>query len=356
MRAEDLSDLIVRAHAIHGQDFPRKDAVDLAWTVLQFFGYGDQCLGNALEQQERTIFYELEDLGILKSVSREDHLHTGDIWRTLTWEFDREGIRRIGSFSGSPQATEVEQLYASLPAEAFSRAQRGAAEQAMEEPEMEKAIEVQTGSESDGEVSYKICNICGIYARSKAAMMRHYREKHPLDENKLQELRKQGKTVEEMAVMLERTPSTIRYHLDRIDRKDAVVVDLTASPNPDPPDNPPEMEPAHHPAERPESSAQVAILTSEIADLVQQLNEARDELKERERRIAELESPPQGRLVSSAFVSDFSGFYDNRRKLISDMISAEIHQGGKGKEISYEVREFAAYRTITIRIQEAPGK
>ena len=66
------------------------------------------------------------------------------------------------------------------------------------------------------EEHYLICRICGIYAISQGALMLHYREKHPVDRKELMRLYKEGKTVEEMAAILERTPATIRYHLQKL--------------------------------------------------------------------------------------------------------------------------------------------
>ena len=63
------------------------------------------------------------------------------------------------------------------------------------------------------EEHYIICKICGIYAKSQAALMSHYREKHPVDKKELIRLYREGKSIEEMAAILERTPATIRYHL-----------------------------------------------------------------------------------------------------------------------------------------------
>jgi hypothetical protein len=66
------------------------------------------------------------------------------------------------------------------------------------------------------EEQYVICSICGIYAKSKAALMRHFRDEHPLDPERLLSLQREGKSIEEMAVILERTPQTVRYHLERL--------------------------------------------------------------------------------------------------------------------------------------------
>jgi len=66
------------------------------------------------------------------------------------------------------------------------------------------------------EEQYVICSICGIYAKSKAALMRHYRDEHPLDPEELLRLKREGKTVEEMAAILQRTEATIEYHIEKL--------------------------------------------------------------------------------------------------------------------------------------------
>lgn len=66
------------------------------------------------------------------------------------------------------------------------------------------------------EESFLICKVCGIYARNRAALMRHFRDEHPLDPERLLSLQREGKSIEEMAVILERTPQTVRYHLERL--------------------------------------------------------------------------------------------------------------------------------------------
>ena len=70
------------------------------------------------------------------------------------------------------------------------------------------------------EEHYVICKICGIYAKSRAALMRHYRDEHPLDPDKLRSLQREGKSIEEMAVILERIPQTVSYHIEKLSAED----------------------------------------------------------------------------------------------------------------------------------------
>ena len=70
------------------------------------------------------------------------------------------------------------------------------------------------------EEHYVICKVCGIYAKSRAALMRHYRDEHPLDPDKLRSLQREGKSIEEMAVILERIPQTVSYHIEKLSAED----------------------------------------------------------------------------------------------------------------------------------------
>ena len=70
------------------------------------------------------------------------------------------------------------------------------------------------------EEHYVICKICGIYAKSRTALMRHYRDEHPLDPDKLRSLQREGKSIEEMAVILERIPQTVSYHIEKLSAED----------------------------------------------------------------------------------------------------------------------------------------
>ena len=89
------------------------------------------------------------------------------------------------------------------------------------DPRWDPNVTVPTKGESTAkpvkpEESFLICKVCGIYARNRAALMRHFRDEHPLDPERLLSLQREGKSIEEMAVILERTPQTVRYHLERL--------------------------------------------------------------------------------------------------------------------------------------------
>ena len=81
------------------------------------------------------------------------------------------------------------------------------------------------------EEHYVICKICGIYAKSRAALMRHYRDEHPLDPEELLRLKREGKTVEEMAAILQRTEATIKYHIEKLTENTLLTLAKTEEPS-----------------------------------------------------------------------------------------------------------------------------
>ena len=126
MRRNDLIDLIQKAFGLKGLPMGRKEAQESADLVLSFFGYGSWCTGNHLNQDERMVFYMLEDLGILKSMVEDVGLNTkkgeGNNWRVCQWTYDPAGIQRIlSSEPGRPDG--VQEFYESLPDHAYSSSQ-----------------------------------------------------------------------------------------------------------------------------------------------------------------------------------------------------------------------------------------
>jgi hypothetical protein len=118
---QDLQLVIEKAHAIRGEELSGEKAQDLAWTVLNHFGYSDRCLSNGLDQDENAVFCYLEDLGILKPESRVDILPESSMeWRIVQWTYDAWGIEKISRWTAPDPADSLQDLYASLPPEAFA--------------------------------------------------------------------------------------------------------------------------------------------------------------------------------------------------------------------------------------------
>lgn len=72
-----------------------QEAYDIAFHVLNFFGYGRYVIDNMLEPEDRDAFYMLEDLGILDTEREETTLFDGREWRIHYWLIKPENVRKL---------------------------------------------------------------------------------------------------------------------------------------------------------------------------------------------------------------------------------------------------------------------
>jgi hypothetical protein len=82
-----------------------QEAYDIAFHVLNFFGYSRYVIDNMLEPEDRDAFYMLEDLGILDTEREETTLFDGREWRIHYWLIRPENVRRL-AFSDGVKAEE----------------------------------------------------------------------------------------------------------------------------------------------------------------------------------------------------------------------------------------------------------
>jgi hypothetical protein len=92
-----------------------KEIVELADYVLSFFGYEDTLIDNVLSQQDRDVFYTLEETGILSTSSEDITLMKGKTWRIHYWHVNDEKIRNIVNSSKK----EEENIYDKIFREGF---------------------------------------------------------------------------------------------------------------------------------------------------------------------------------------------------------------------------------------------
>ncbi|MCL4412720.1 MAG: hypothetical protein M1526_05140 [Candidatus Thermoplasmatota archaeon] len=93
----------------------QKEIVELADYVLSFFGYEDTLIDNVLSQQDRDVFYTLEETGILSTSSEDITLMKGKSWRIHYWHISGDKIRNILKKS----QVEEENIYDKLFREGF---------------------------------------------------------------------------------------------------------------------------------------------------------------------------------------------------------------------------------------------
>ena len=77
--------------------------------ILNFFGYDSEILDNILQPEDRTVFYLLYDVGILKTDQERILLSTGRDWRIYYWKLDEDIIR--GSLDKEYTEDEEESIY-----------------------------------------------------------------------------------------------------------------------------------------------------------------------------------------------------------------------------------------------------
>src|SRR3972149_1514340 len=95
---------------------PRALASEKAQMVLNYFGFRTVIIDNAIHPEDRKLFYELQDAGLLRSSWETVLLLNGRNWRIFYWELHETDVDRVF------QETEggAEPLYKALPNEAWT--------------------------------------------------------------------------------------------------------------------------------------------------------------------------------------------------------------------------------------------
>lgn len=97
-------------------------ADEVALRVLNYFGYLDEIIDNALDHDDRRLFYFLQDMKILSTRWEETQLANGRNWRIFYWSFNWENINRL--LEDKPIRNEPKDLYGSLPDSVWCRGEQ----------------------------------------------------------------------------------------------------------------------------------------------------------------------------------------------------------------------------------------
>ncbi len=95
-----------------------QEAYEIAFHVLNFFGYNRYVIDNMLEPEDRDAFYMLEDLGILDTEREETTLFDGREWRIHYWYIKPENVRKLAQGDGvgyTEQKSSESVIYDELP-------------------------------------------------------------------------------------------------------------------------------------------------------------------------------------------------------------------------------------------------
>ncbi|MDG6225282.1 MAG: hypothetical protein QCI82_07185 [Candidatus Thermoplasmatota archaeon] len=117
-----LTSAIMNSYKEH--NMTKDDAQNMAYHVLNFFGFGDRIVDNILEPEDRDLFYMLEDFGLLVTEREETTLYDGREWRIHYWLLKKNTINTVAC-AGSDQCDSVDpdgiSVYDDIPEEAWAR-------------------------------------------------------------------------------------------------------------------------------------------------------------------------------------------------------------------------------------------
>ncbi|MBN1390196.1 MAG: hypothetical protein JXA22_06100 [Candidatus Thermoplasmatota archaeon] len=115
-----LTEAIINSYKEHNMS--REDAQNMAYHVLNFFGFGDRIVDNILEPEDRDLFYMLEDFGLLVTEREETTLYDGREWRIHYWLLKKNAIHNMACDDVEPcHNPEEYNVYKEIPDEAWSR-------------------------------------------------------------------------------------------------------------------------------------------------------------------------------------------------------------------------------------------
>ena len=96
------------------------EAKSLAYRILNYFGYSDTIIDNLVDQEDRKLFYQLHDAGLLRSTWETTLLLSGKAWRIFYWQLNLEEIRKVSDEGSGTEGEEP--VYDNLPEDAWSHA------------------------------------------------------------------------------------------------------------------------------------------------------------------------------------------------------------------------------------------
>lgn len=100
--------------------FNEDTAEEVTLKILNYFGYHDEIIDNALNQEDRKLFYYLQDIDLLQTHWEETQLASGRNWRIFYWALNLERLKECEIKLA--HETEDQDVYLSLPETAWSKA------------------------------------------------------------------------------------------------------------------------------------------------------------------------------------------------------------------------------------------
>lgn len=96
---------------LKGKAYEEEDIGKLAEYIMSFFGFEDRIIDNMLSNEDRDMFYFLEDNGILRSGFEDTTVDKGKPWRIHYWILNKEEILRTVEQVEQKRKDTVEEEY-----------------------------------------------------------------------------------------------------------------------------------------------------------------------------------------------------------------------------------------------------
>ncbi len=115
LTVDDLTQAI--KNCVDGHGMQETAARSMAEHVLNFFGFSERIIDNILEQEDRDVFYMLEDAGLLTTEREQTTLYDGREWRIHYWLFHRDKILKLKEQTQIMQEKDssAESVYDDIP-------------------------------------------------------------------------------------------------------------------------------------------------------------------------------------------------------------------------------------------------
>jgi hypothetical protein len=99
--------------------FNEDTAQEVTLKILNYFGFHDEIIDNALNQEDRKLFYYLQDIDLLQTHWEETQLASGRNWRIFYWALNLERLKECEV--KLTQKAEDQDVYTSLPETAWNK-------------------------------------------------------------------------------------------------------------------------------------------------------------------------------------------------------------------------------------------
>jgi hypothetical protein len=99
--------------------FNEETAREVTLRILNYFGYHDEIIDNVLNQEDRRLFYYLQDMDLLQTRWEETQLASGRNWRIFYWGINLDRLKEWKA--KLTKKVEEQDVYLSLPETAWNK-------------------------------------------------------------------------------------------------------------------------------------------------------------------------------------------------------------------------------------------